>query len=91
MQDGSWVIYIADVSDKGLPAAMIMVALWSRIRSEAHLYDDVDKLIKTVNIAMYDLMADEGFFATIILARYWPINGRMQLTRGGHLPPLWIS
>ncbi len=91
MQDGSWVIYIADVSDKGLPAAMIMVALWSRIRSEAHLYDDVDKLIKTVNIAMYDPMADEGFFATIILARYWPINGRMQLTRGGHLPPLWIS
>ncbi|MFH1821328.1 MAG: GAF domain-containing protein, partial [Methanobacteriota archaeon] len=32
MTDGSWMIYVADVSDKGLPAALIMVALWSKIR-----------------------------------------------------------
>jgi serine phosphatase RsbU (regulator of sigma subunit) len=91
MPDGSWVVYVADVSDKGLPAALVMVALWSRIRKEAALHADVDKLLKVVNNAMYDLMAEEGFFATIIVGRYWPETGRMELARGGHLPPLLIS
>ena len=91
MQDGSWVIYVADVADKGLPAALIMVALWSRIRSEALLHEDVDRLLKTVNNAMVELMAEEGFFATIIMGRYWPATGKMQLACGGHLPPLWIK
>ncbi len=91
MSDGSWVVYVADVSDKGLPAALVMVALWSRIRKEAALHADVDKLLKVVNNAMYDLMAEEGFFATIIVGRYWPETGRMELARGGHLPPLLIS
>ena len=90
MTDGSWVIYVADVSDKGLPAALVMVALWSRIRDEALLHREVDKLLETVNDTMCDLMAEEGFFATIILGRYWPKTGRMQLVRGGHLSPLWI-
>jgi sigma-B regulation protein RsbU (phosphoserine phosphatase) len=71
MRDGSWVLYVADVSDKGLPAALIMVTLWSRIRAEAGLHSDVEKLIEAVNDAMVDLMAEEGFFATIILGRYW--------------------
>ncbi|MBW1694413.1 MAG: SpoIIE family protein phosphatase [Deltaproteobacteria bacterium] len=91
MQDGSWLIYVADVADKGLPAALIMVALWSRIRSEALLHEDVDKLLETVNNAMCKLMAEEGFFATIIIGRYWPATGKIQLARGGHLPPLWIK
>ena len=91
MQDGSWVIYVADVADKGLPAALIMVALWSRIRSEALLHEDVDRLLETVNNAMVELMAEESFFATIIMGRYWPATGKMQLVRGGHLPPLWIK
>lgn len=91
MQDGSWVIYVADVADKGLPASLIMVALWSRIRCEALLHEDVDKLLRAVNNAMCELMAEEGLFATIIIGRYWPAIGKMQLVRGGHLSPLWIK
>jgi serine phosphatase RsbU (regulator of sigma subunit) len=37
------------------------------------------------------LTSEEGFFATIALARYWPSNGKMQLALGGHLSPLWIT
>jgi serine phosphatase RsbU (regulator of sigma subunit) len=88
--DGSWLVYVADVSDKGLPAALVMVALWSKIRSEVLLQGEVHQLLKTVNTAMYDLMSEEGFFVTIIIGRYWPETGRMELARGGHLPPLWI-
>jgi serine phosphatase RsbU (regulator of sigma subunit) len=91
MPDESWLVYVADVSDKGLPAALIMAALSTRIRSEALLHHEVDTLLETVNNAMYVLTVEEGFFATIVLARYWPADGRMQLTLGGHLPPLLVA
>jgi serine phosphatase RsbU (regulator of sigma subunit) len=90
MPDGSWLVYVADVSDKGLPAALIMAALWTKIRSEALLIGEVDQLLEHVNDAMYDLTAEEGFFATIILGRYWPHHGRLQFALGGHLPAVWI-
>ena len=90
MPDESWLVYVADVSDKGLPAALIMAALSTRIRSEAFSHHEVDTLLETVNNAMCVLTVDEGFFATIVLAKYWPADGRMQLTLGGHLPPLLI-
>jgi sigma-B regulation protein RsbU (phosphoserine phosphatase) len=90
MDDESWLIYVADVSDKGLPAALIMAALSTKIRSEALSRHEVDKLLENVNNGIYELTVEEGFFATIVLGRYWPINGRMQFALGGHLPPLWL-
>jgi sigma-B regulation protein RsbU (phosphoserine phosphatase) len=91
MGDGSWIVYVADVSDKGLPAALVMVALWSKIRSEVPLHNDIERLLEAVNNSMYDLFSQEGYFATIILGRYWPATGRLSLIRGGHLPPLRIK
>ena len=91
LADGSWLIYVADVCGKGLPAALIMVALWARIRSEALVGKEVDEVLESVNSAMYSLLAKEGFFATIVMGRYWPATGRMQLVRGGHLFPLWFA
>jgi sigma-B regulation protein RsbU (phosphoserine phosphatase) len=90
MADGSWLIYVADVCGKGLAAALIMVALWARIRSEASLDKEVDEILESVNSAMYSILAKEGFFATIVMGRYWPATGRIQLVRGGHLFPLWF-
>ena len=91
MSDESWLVYVADVAGKGLPAALIMAALSTKIRSEAPVHSEVDTLLGNVNNAMYELMAEEGFFATIVLSRYWPRSGRVQTVRAGHLPPLWIA
>ena len=90
LPDDSLLAYVADVSDKGVPAALIMAALSTKIRSEAQNQSEVDKLLETVNNSTYSLTSEEGFFATIVLARYWPRSGKMQLTLGGHLQPLWI-
>jgi serine phosphatase RsbU (regulator of sigma subunit) len=84
-------MYVADVADKGLPAAMVMVALWSKIRSEVSLHGNIEELLEAVNNSMHDLLSTEGFFATIILCRYWPEDGKLNLVRGGHLNPLWIN
>jgi serine phosphatase RsbU (regulator of sigma subunit) len=90
LPDGSLLAYVADVSGKGVPAALIMAALSTNIRSEALLQSEVDKLLETVNNTLHSLTSEEGFFATIVLARYWPASGKMQLALGGHLQPLWI-
>jgi serine phosphatase RsbU (regulator of sigma subunit) len=90
MLDGSWLTYVADVCGKGLPAALIMVALWARIRSEVLVQEKVDKILESVNSAMYFLLAKDGFFATIVMGKYWPTTGKLQLGRGGHIFPLWF-
>ncbi|HVO83872.1 MAG TPA: GAF domain-containing SpoIIE family protein phosphatase, partial [Syntrophobacteria bacterium] len=90
LPDGSWLVYVGDVSDKGLPAALLMASLSTKIRSEALLHQDVDRLLESVNNSMVDLMAEEGFFATLALGRYWPGTGRLEMSLAGHPPPLWI-
>jgi sigma-B regulation protein RsbU (phosphoserine phosphatase) len=91
LPEGSWLVYVADVSGKGVPAALIMAALSTKIRSEVTLRPNLEDLIETVNNVMYYLMTGESFFATIILGRYWPATGKMQLVHCGHLQPLWIT
>jgi serine phosphatase RsbU (regulator of sigma subunit) len=91
LPDGSLLAYVGDVSGKGVPAALIMAALSTKIRTEAFLQDDVNELLQTVNESMYNLTFEEGSFATVILAKYWPSNGKMQLIRAGHPSPLWIE
>ena len=91
LPDDSLLAYVADVSGKGVPAALIMAALSTNIRSEALLQSEVDKLLESVNNRLHSLTSEEGFFATIVLGRYWPASGKMQLALGGHLQPLWIG
>jgi sigma-B regulation protein RsbU (phosphoserine phosphatase) len=90
MPDASWLVYVADVAGKGLPAALIMAALSAKIRSEASLHNEVDKLLANVNNAMYELMSEEGFFATMVLSKYWLRSGRVQTALAGHPYPLWV-
>ena len=91
LSDGSLLAYVADVSDKGVPAALIMAALSTKIRSDSQMYSEICELLESVNRSMYSLISEEGFFATIALVKYWPTDGKMQLTAGGHLQPLWIT
>jgi serine phosphatase RsbU (regulator of sigma subunit) len=91
LPDSSLLAYVADVSGKGVPAALIMAALSTNIRSEALLQSGVDALLDTVNNTLHSLTSEEGFFATIVLGRYWPASGKLELVLGGHLQPLWIG
>ena len=89
--DGSWVVYVADVSGKGLPAALMMAALSAKVRSVAPLHHEVDTLPANVNKEMHGLMSGEGFFATMVVSRYWPETGKMHIARAGHQYPIWVS
>lgn len=90
LPDRSVLAYVADVSGKGVPAALIMAALSTQIRTEALRRCEIDHLLATVNNTFYDLAAEEGFFATIVLCRFWPVDGLLHLVSGGHPPPVSI-
>ena len=67
-----------------------MAALSTKIRSEARIQTEVERLLESVNDSMHALISEEGFFATIVLVRYWSHSGKIQFTIAGHLQPLWI-
>ncbi len=88
--DGSFLVYVADVSGKGLPAALIMAALWTHIRSCANQVSSVDGLLEKVNSSVYGFVGRE-MFATIAVCRYWPDSGVCHYSVGGHMPPLVVT
>jgi hypothetical protein len=57
MPDGSWLVYVADVAGKGLPAALMIAAISAKIRSIAHLHNEVNKLLAQVNKGNYRFLA----------------------------------
>ena len=90
LADGSFVAYVADISGKGVPAALLMAALSTTIRNQIQIETEIDGLLASVNHSMHRLMADESYFATAVLIRYWPSSGKIQYALAGHLQPLWI-
>jgi len=90
MPDGSIVVCVADVSGKGLPASLVGASLWSKLRSLALPDLSSGELLQQLNSAMYDVLSQQ-LFATLVIARYWPVDGRVSLALAGHLPPAVVS
>jgi len=88
LQDDSILAYVGDVVGKGVPAALIMAALSTKIRTIAQSHDNVNRLLQFVNDSMYDLVSEEGYFATLVMIQYWPLSGKAQIVRAGHPNPV---
>jgi sigma-B regulation protein RsbU (phosphoserine phosphatase) len=83
--DGLGVV-IADVSDKGAPAAMFMAVARTMIRSLAHSgISPVETLRRTNDLILED--ADSGMFVTVFHSFFHP-DGRSVHVNAGHNPPL---
>lgn len=87
LADGSIGAVIADVSDKGAPAALFMAVARTLIRSHAHAgLSSVDTVQRTNDLLLDD--ADQsGMFVTLYYSRLLG-DGRSIHVNGGHNPPL---
>jgi PAS domain S-box-containing protein len=86
---GHWVIVIADVSGKGIPAALVMTMLRSTFRAEARYETSSKRLLCAVNDLMAADLDDKSFVTALCLI----INAdgtQMSYARAGH-PPLVIK
>jgi phosphoserine phosphatase RsbU/P len=88
--DGSWGLAIADVSGKGMQAALLMVMLRTGLRSEVARQDDLPTMAVALNSLLYESSTVERY-ATLVYAHLQPETGVLTLVNAGHnCPPLLI-
>ena len=84
---GRLAFFIGDVSGKGMPAALFMVAVRTLCRHLAHEVGSPAQLLARLNAG---LAADNPacMFVTLAHGRYDPASGDVVLSSAGHPPPL---
>ncbi len=89
LPDGSLGVVIADVADKGVPAALFMVLVRALLRASAKDFDSPAEVLCQVN----DLLAPDaqgGMFVTLFYAILDTDTGQVTYANAGHNPPLWV-
>jgi PAS domain S-box-containing protein len=82
--NGDWVIAIADVCGKGIPAAMVMTSLRSCIRSEGMRQTSPRELLISVNRLMCKELEREMSFITCLCIIVSRDGSGLKLSRAGH-------
>ena len=85
--DDTLCVVIADVSGKGVPAAMFMMRAKTLIRSYAETGQPIEEIISNANRSLCD-GNDAGMFVTLWAATINVNTGEMAYVNGGHNPPL---
>jgi len=80
---GCWVVVIADVCGKGIPAALLMTLLRSAFRVEARHETSARNLLCSVNNSML-INLDDRSFVTAICLIISPDGSTMSYARAGH-------
>jgi len=89
MKSGAQGFVIADVSGKGIPAALLASTLQASIRALALVFDDPGELLSAANHALFN-STDPERFATIFIAILEPDGSGFRYASGGHNPPLLL-
>jgi len=84
------VVFLGDVSGKGVPAALLMGMVRSVLRAEVQRGASLPEVIRLCNRALYRDFVATGTFATLVLGRLNPIEGEFSYVNCGHCEPiLW--
>lgn len=84
----AWGLVIADVSDKGMPAALFMAVTRSIVRASVTGAKAPAECITQAN-RLVCLDAGQGMFVTFFYAQLNPANGDLTYVNAGHNPP-WV-
>lgn len=77
-------IAVADVSGKGMPAALLMTATRSALRSSAKMEQSPAETLTRVNSDLYDDLTETGRFVTLFLGQYDGQARQLTYANAGH-------
>ena len=81
---------IADVSGKGMAAALLMSNFQAALRTLLRSNADLETLIHQLNFTLFDLTKGERFI-TFFLGEYEFASGNLRYVNAGHNPPVLCS
>lgn len=90
IDDTNLCFMIADVSDKGVPAALYMMVAKTLLKSEAQRLGEPDRILASVN-SILAADNDSCMFATVFCAILNTGTGEVRFANAGHNPPLTID
>jgi serine phosphatase RsbU (regulator of sigma subunit)/anti-sigma regulatory factor (Ser/Thr protein kinase) len=86
LEDGRFVVLIGDVTDKGVPAALVMAGCRSILRSAAQLHSDPGAILAHTNEALV-VDIPPNMFVTCLCAVLDPKTNTMLFANAGHNLP----
>ena len=89
LEYGRLGIAIADVSDKGIPAALFMMSSRTLLKGAALGCEDPGTVVTVVNDQLQD-GNESNMFVTLFYAVFDPETGLVRFANGGHNPPLIV-
>ena len=87
-EDGRMGIVIGDVTDKGVPAALVMATTRSILRSIAHASISPGKVLEQANDLLHPDIPPK-MFVTCLYAILDPVSGHLEYANAGHDLPHW--
>jgi serine phosphatase RsbU (regulator of sigma subunit)/anti-sigma regulatory factor (Ser/Thr protein kinase) len=87
-EDGRMGIVIGDVTDKGVPAALVMATTRSILRSTARPSISPGKVLEQTNDLLYPDIPPK-MFVTCFYAILDPVSGHLEYANAGHDLPHW--
>ncbi len=90
LPNGKWGLVLADVSGKGMAAALLMSATRGMLRSVAHMSAGPGETLDRLNRLLLEDFPD-GRFVTMVYAEFDPQKRTLRLANAGHLPPLLVT
>lgn len=90
LDHGRWALVLADVSGKGMAAALLMSATRGMVRSLADACCSPGEVLTRLNRLMVEDFP-QGRFVTMIYAVLDPAKRTLAFASAGHLPPLLVT
>lgn len=85
LSDKKFIICIADVSGKGIPAALLMSNFQASLRTLVRQTDNLKQIVEDLNLSIYENARGEHFI-TFLIALYNEENHTLKYINAGHNP-----
>ena len=90
LKDGRLAFVVGDVSDMGLPAAVVLSGLRVLLRTTISFCDELSEVMKHVNSHLIQDLP-EGISATLFLGIFDPSTGALEYVNAGHTQPVIVQ